>query len=91
MWDRRVVRGNTYAAMVIPAGSHPDAITLEKEQEKVRQMQAKKERSAIAPQREISTPEPIEGRQHMEIQTDKFLEELTDKPPEYEANVQADF
>jgi len=88
MWDRRVVRGNTYAAMVIPAGSHPDAITLEKEQEKIRQMQAKKQ---VAPQRDVSTPDPVEGRQHMDIQTEKFLEELTDKPPEYEQNVQTDF
>jgi len=27
MHDKRVQKGNTYAAMVIPAGSYPDTIT----------------------------------------------------------------
>lgn len=30
MHDRRVMRGSTYAAMVIPAGSNPDSLTMEK-------------------------------------------------------------
>lgn len=51
-------------------------------------MQAKKQ---VVPQRDVSTPDPVEGRQHIDIQTEKFLEELTDKPPEYEQNVQTDF
>lgn len=30
MQDRRVARGSTYAAMVIPAGTNPDAMLMEK-------------------------------------------------------------
>jgi len=30
MNDRRIQRGNTYAAMVIPAGTNPDAMMMEK-------------------------------------------------------------
>ena len=32
MQDRRVARGSTYAAMVIPAGTNPDALQMEKRQ-----------------------------------------------------------
>ena len=30
MQDKRVARGSTYAAMVIPAGTNPDAMLMEK-------------------------------------------------------------
>lgn len=30
MYDRRIARGSTYAAMVIPAGSNPDAMIMER-------------------------------------------------------------
>ena len=36
MHDRRVMRGSTYAAMVIPAGTNPDAMVMEKTQAKKR-------------------------------------------------------
>jgi len=36
------------------------------------------------------TPEPIEGRKHMDIQTDAYLEELTDTVPEVDNNTQTD-
>jgi hypothetical protein len=41
--------------------------------------------------REVRTPEPLPGRQNIDIQTDQFVEELTDKPPQYEIGVQSDF
>jgi hypothetical protein len=34
MQDRRIARGNTYAAMVIPAGTNPDALLQDKSMEK---------------------------------------------------------
>ena len=40
---------------------------------------------------EPGTPEPIMGRRHVELQTDEFVEQLTDKPPEYEKDTQTDF
>ena len=33
MFDKRVARGSTYAAMVIPAGTNPDTMMMEKRQE----------------------------------------------------------
>jgi hypothetical protein len=30
MFDKRVARGSTYAAMVIPAGTNPDAMVMDK-------------------------------------------------------------
>jgi len=29
MYDRRVAKGSTYAAMVIPAGTNPDAMMMD--------------------------------------------------------------
>ena len=37
------------------------------------------------------TPEPIPGCHHMDVQTDTYLEELTDRQTEFEAEVQTDF
>jgi hypothetical protein len=31
MYDKRVARGSTYAAMVIPAGSNPEAMITERQ------------------------------------------------------------
>ena len=39
----------------------------------------------------IRTPEPPEGRHNIDIQTEQFVEQLTDKPPEYETGCQTDF
>ena len=36
------------------------------------------------------TPEPVEGRRHMDIQTDAYLEELMDTVPEAEVMTQTD-
>jgi hypothetical protein len=33
MFDKRVARGSTYASMVIPAGTSPDAMVMERRQE----------------------------------------------------------
>ena len=38
MQDRRIARGNTYAAMVIPAGTNPDAMLTEKKFDKKKTM-----------------------------------------------------
>ena len=33
MFDKRVARGSTFAAMVIPAGTNPETMMMEKRQE----------------------------------------------------------
>jgi radial spoke head protein 3 len=96
MHDRRVARGNTHASMVIPAGNHPDALFLEKKKEQQRRMKMKQEEDARRradeySHRDIKTPEPLPGRVNLDIQTEPFVENLTDKPTEFEIGVQSDF
>ena len=40
--------------------------------------------------RDVHTPEPENGRQNIDIQTDQFVEELTDKAPNYHIGCQTD-
>ena len=82
--------------MIIPAGSHPDAILLEKKKEqqrqfKIKQQQEENRKKLEDERRNQRTPEPLEGRINFETQTDTLYENLTDKPPQYEQGVQSDF
>jgi len=91
MWDKRVVRGNTYAAIVT---------TSREATQQLRATQPLKRKTNLKPletndmegmQADVSTPRPVDGRKHCEIQTDENVELLTDKPPEYEKDTQTDF
>jgi hypothetical protein len=88
MHDRRIMRGSTYAAMVIPAGTNPDAMVMEKNYTKKKTFrkpgESTKRSRNIYPNRDIPTPEPVPGRAHCDIQTEPYKEILTDKPPERE-------
>mmetsp|Transcript_26597 Transcript_26597/g.66971 ORF Transcript_26597/g.66971 Transcript_26597/m.66971 type:complete len:512 (+) Transcript_26597:216-1751(+) len=77
MYDRRVVRGNTYAAQILPA---------ETMAQDTMQGSAKRSKRPRRPR----TPDPVEGRRHIDIQTDQYLEELTDVVPEVEMATQTD-
>jgi hypothetical protein len=77
MSDPRVVRGSTYAAKVVTATNKADLA----------------KRNRPLPRRKVgtrrsSTPPPVDGRAHMDIQTDDVLEELTDRPIELDAETQ---
>jgi len=91
MWDKRVVRGNTYAAIVTT--SREATQQLRATQPKMRRTNLKPLETAEmeAIQADVSTPRPVDGRKHVEIQTDENVELLTDKPPEYEKDTQTDF
>lgn len=97
MHDRRVMRGSTYAAMVIPAGTNPDAMVMEKSYPKKRTFKkltgvtSTKRTRNIYPNRDIPTPDPVPGRQHMEVQTSEYKEMLTDKPLETEKGIATEF
>jgi len=78
MFDKRVIRGNTYAAQILPAAlpAEDSGKTLKK-----------------SGQLRFKAPdevEPVEGRRHMDVQTDAYLEELTDTVPEAEVTTQTD-
>lgn len=90
MWDPRVCRGNTSAAMAVPSGTYPDQMFDSKKQRAKAKAQA---RAAAAEEfftRDVRTPEPLPGRQNIDIQTDQFVEELTDKAPCYEIGCQTE-
>lgn len=90
MWDRRVVRGNTYAAHVLPA-AQAERIMQEKErEEKKKQASMRRQQQQAIDVARSKTPEPVEGRLHMEIQTEQYLEEILDRPIEKEADSQTD-
>ncbi|KAJ3343602.1 Radial spoke head protein 3 [Gonapodya sp. JEL0774] len=87
MFDRRVYRGNTYASPVLPLHAQPDPVELHRQSEARRRSKARR-RAEL--QRRVRTPEPVQGRRHMDVQTDLYLEELSDKVPEAQAGTQTD-
>lgn len=84
MHDRRVVRGNTYAALVVPEDDPAELA-------KLREAQKRRLKKANQRYNRPGTPEPVPGRHHMDIQTDSYLEELTGAQLEFEAETQTDF
>lgn len=87
MYDRRIVRGNTYAQNVLPAAAQPDPIEIQKQQEARRRAIARKRATE---QLKPRTPEPMEGRKHIDVQTELYLEELTDRVEEADISTQTD-
>merc|ERR1719343_1919897 len=83
MHDKRVVRGNTYASVVQP---QQDMAQVQKQ----RDAQRRRLMRAGQTQQRAGTPEPVPGRKHMDIQTDSYLEELTERTIEFEAETQTD-
>lgn len=99
MNDRRVVRGNTYAAQVLPLSAQAELQRAEKEadQRRKRQLATSKKGGTstgayddTANLRRPATPEAVDGRKHMDIQTEQYLEELKDKPDEITTETQTD-
>ncbi|XP_006626032.1 radial spoke head protein 3 homolog [Lepisosteus oculatus] len=87
MYDRRVVRGNTYAQHVLPVTAQPDPVELQRLQEARRRTTARKRaKEQFRPR----TPEPVEGRKHIDVQTELYLEELSDKIEESSVECQTD-
>jgi hypothetical protein len=80
MWDRRVVRGNTYASIVASKTIEP--ITgFSKSKRPLRR------ESEETPAEESRT---LKRRVSIEIVTDEAVETLTDKPPIYEKDTQTE-
>ncbi|KAJ3149774.1 Radial spoke head protein 3 [Geranomyces variabilis] len=87
MYDRRIYRGSTYASPALPLGNQPDPVALERRADIQRRLRAKRRAEA---QRRVHTPDPVPGRKHADIQTELYLEELSDKVPEAYAATQTD-
>jgi len=87
MYDRRVVRGSTYAQRTLPASAQPDPIELQRQQEVRRRENAKRRAKQ---QLRVRSPEPVDGRKHTDVQTELYLEELSDRIEEADVECQTD-
>ena len=88
MFDRRVCRGSTYARRA-PPQSPPTNDNKAKKTRSRTHVERKAPGENIAVERS-NTPDPVAGRVHSEIQTETYLEVLTDKPEEVDAHAQTD-
>lgn len=86
MNDPRVVRGNTYAAKVMTTSVKQEQQIAQKENSRRVKQDASRRRNVD--NERIGTPPPVPGRSHMNMQTENFLEELTDKPIDVDAETQ---
>jgi len=84
MYDRRVVRGSNYVSGGQP---QPDPADVRKQ----REAQRRRLMAANKTAKRSGTPEPVRGRKHMDVQTDSYLEEMTERTVEFEAETQTDF
>lgn len=90
MYDKRVVRGNTYAAQVLPANAQEEAERLEAGRNSAMNKRQMMDQRLMEQRVKPSTPEPVDGRRHMDVQTENYLEELTDKMPEVDEGTQTE-
>ena len=96
MSDRRVVRGNTYAAQVVPISAQAELQRAEEEasrartRERTAMRRTQVEASRAAELQRARTPDAVDGRRHMVIQTEPFLEELKEKVDEVVQETQTD-
>lgn len=81
MWDRRVVRGNTYAAQIITTADPNEMSQLKP----TRDQNSQEDHEFRVP-----TPDPVPGRTHVDIQTEAYLEEVSDKVAEHNVETQTD-
>ncbi|KAK0077196.1 hypothetical protein PV325_004298 [Microctonus aethiopoides] len=94
MFDRRVVRGSTFAsASIIASIFFADEQAAARHAE-ARRKQLSKKRSQISSRSmmlRLPSPPPVLGRKHEPVQTDLYLEELLEKPQESEVATQTDY
>ncbi|KAF8571901.1 hypothetical protein P879_00496 [Paragonimus westermani] len=87
MYDRRVIRGNTYALHLLPAQAQTDPLELQRQVERRRRaIEQMRARDELRP----SSPLPLEGRLHKPVQTELYLEQLTDLVEESDTDCQTD-
>lgn len=87
MYDRRVIRGNTYALQSVPLPGQPDPVEIQRQQQARRRAFARKQaQEQLRPR----TPEPVEGRKHVDVQTELYLEEIADRIVEVDMECQTD-
>ncbi|KAH7830089.1 putative radial spoke head protein 3 [Monocercomonoides exilis] len=89
MFDRRIKRGNTYAPHIGPINAEEEAQRLKKATMKRTRRIQKREEDIF--QQIDSEAAVIPGRVHIDVQTEQYLEELSDKVPEFDVQTQTDY
>ncbi|XP_046685290.1 LOW QUALITY PROTEIN: radial spoke head protein 3 homolog B-like [Homalodisca vitripennis] len=92
MYDRRVVRGSTFAQHPVPAAGCESQAARQAEARRRSMARRKAQTQQTRAMRlRIGTPPPVDGRNHVIVQTDQFMEELFDHPPGATVSCQTDF
>ncbi|EDW78708.2 uncharacterized protein Dwil_GK12574 [Drosophila willistoni] len=87
MYDRRVIKGSNFGNPSIVADVDP----FDKAAELRRRNMLRKRSIQCRNQRNVlGTPPPVKGRKHETIQTEKYLEKLVQRPPEFSVDTQTD-
>ncbi|XP_054992725.1 radial spoke head protein 3 homolog [Sorex araneus] len=87
MYDRRVIRGNTYALQTLPEPKQPELVRSHRKHRDSRKTLAQKR---AVEQLKPQTPEAVEGRKHVDVQTELYLEEIADRVIEVDMECQTD-
>ncbi|RLN50844.1 hypothetical protein BBJ28_00022638 [Nothophytophthora sp. Chile5] len=89
MFDKRVHRGSAYVTREETPES-PDRELRKVGKGSARANRYQQQQLQHQQQQRPSTPPPVGGRFHMDVQTDNYLEELADRNPEVDADTQTD-
>ncbi|XP_076164110.1 radial spoke head protein 3 isoform X3 [Ptiloglossa arizonensis] len=92
MFDRRVVRGSTFATA--PTLIDGEQSIAARQAEARRRHLARKRAQAQATKAHVArigSPPPVPGRKHEPVQTEVFLEELFEKPEEFDVGTQTEY
>ncbi|KAG7327655.1 hypothetical protein KOW79_009261 [Hemibagrus wyckioides] len=87
MYDRRVVRGNTYAQHILPATAQPDPVEIQRQQEAMRRAAARK---VSKDKFHTRSSDALMDRKHVDVQTELYLEELIDHIEDASVECQTD-
>ncbi|XP_077199978.1 radial spoke head protein 3 homolog [Paroedura picta] len=87
MYDRRVVRGNTYALQDLPWSPEPDPAEIQKQREARRKMLARKRAKE---EFEAKAPEITDTGSRINVQTELYLQEIADRIIEVDIECQTD-
>ncbi|XP_037722068.1 uncharacterized protein LOC119554999 isoform X1 [Drosophila subpulchrella] len=87
MYDRRVIKGSNFGNSSLVTDVDP----FDKAAELRRRNMLRKRTVQCRNQRNVlGTPPPVKGRKHETIQTEKYLEKLVQRPPEFSIDTQTD-
>ncbi|XP_025021042.1 radial spoke head protein 3 homolog [Python bivittatus] len=87
MYDRRVVRGNTYAMQMLSWSPEPDPTEIQKRHEAHKKML---ERKQAREESEVHAPEIEDPGSRINVQTELYLEEIADRVIEVDMECQTD-